>query len=461
MSAVPLSQAVTEYLAARAARQSPATVKNESHVLTRFAATVAKGREIQMRNLTAEHVESWFVILLQPHTDRSGVSRPPIQATTWNNYFARIKSFAAYCARRGWTRADLLAYVHPLKVTSKVRQQPSVDPLLAMLKNTTEPRDRAVLACAMNTGMRAGEIAMLRVGKVDLDTLTLRVNVSKSKIEDDMPITSDLASELHIWLAAYAKSIERPLLPTDLLLPARTGPRYRWRTLPNGAKEKYQIASTYVPHRPVTKLHRIAQAGLRSVGLATRHEGIHTVRRAVARAYYDSLAVDPKRGHDEAIRVVMTLLHHTNVSTTEHYLGVSGERRARDESLRGRSFLVPSTNQIAARLSTPAGEFLASVMASAAQWERRIIGQRTREAMAAKKAAGVRLGPPRRLPDHVAERIIDLRSSGLSWARVAGTLNESEVPTALAGRQWYPSTARNAALAYERDMVRTTGSSER
>jgi DNA invertase Pin-like site-specific DNA recombinase len=105
-------------------------------------------------------------------------------------------------------------------------------------------------------------------------------------------------------------------------------------------------------------------------------------------------------------------------------------------------------------LSTPAGEFLASVMASAAQWERRIIGQRTREGMAAKKAAGVRLGPPRRLPDHVAQRIIDLRSSGLTWARVAETLNTLAVPTALSGRQWYASTARNAALAYERDVAR-------
>lgn len=108
-------------------------------------------------------------------------------------------------------------------------------------------------------------------------------------------------------------------------------------------------------------------------------------------------------------------------------------------------------------LSTPAGEFLASVMASAAQWERRIIGQRTREGMAAKKAAGVRLGPPRRLPDHIAEQIIDIRSGGLSWARIADALNEMAVPTALNGRQWYPATARNAALAYERDMVRGRG----
>ena len=65
-------------------------------------------------------------------------------------------------------------------------------------------------------------------------------------------------------------------------------------------------------------------------------------------------------------------------------------------------------------LSTPAGEFLASVMASAAQWERRIIGQRTREGLAAKKAAGVVLGRPRLLPDEVVDRIMAERSAGRS-----------------------------------------------
>jgi integrase len=254
-----------------------------------------------MASLTAEHVEAWFVLLRQNHTDRSGTERPPIQATTWNNYYARIKSFNAYCVRRRWTRVDQLAHEQSHEGGHQVRQQPSVDLLLAMLANATEPRNRAVLACAMNTGLRAGEIERLRVGDVDLDTLTLRVWVSKSQVEDDMPITSDLAAELNLWLAAYAQSIERPLLPTDRLLPACTGPRYRWRTLTDETRECYHVPSTYVPHRPVGKLYRIAQAGLRSVGLPTLHEGIHTLRRAVARHYYEALAAE--RGHDGAIRI--------------------------------------------------------------------------------------------------------------------------------------------------------------
>jgi hypothetical protein len=49
--------------------------------------------------------------------------------------------------------------------------------------------------------------------------------------------------------------------------------------------------------------------------------------------------------------------------------------------------------------TTPAGELVANVMASVAQWERRVISQRTRDALAAKKATGARLGRPRDLAE--------------------------------------------------------------
>ena len=93
-------------------------------------------------------------------------------------------------------------------------------------------------------------------------------------------------------------------------------------------------------------------------------------------------------------------------------------------------------------LSTPAGEFLANVMASAARWERRIIGQRTREGLAAKRAAGVTLGRPRLLPAEVVERIFRESQSGSSLSAIARQLNEDGVATAQGGARWYPSTVR-------------------
>lgn len=93
-------------------------------------------------------------------------------------------------------------------------------------------------------------------------------------------------------------------------------------------------------------------------------------------------------------------------------------------------------------LSTPGGEFLASVMASAAQWERRIIGQRTMEALAVKKAQGVRLGRPRSIPEAIRERIVRERQSGRTLKAIADALNADGVPTARGGVRWYPATVR-------------------
>lgn len=63
-------------------------------------------------------------------------------------------------------------------------------------------------------------------------------------------------------------------------------------------------------------------------------------------------------------------------------------------------------------LSTPAGEFLASVMASAAQWERRIIVQRTKDALAIRREQGVKLGRPPLPRDALGRRIVAMRCGG-------------------------------------------------
>jgi DNA invertase Pin-like site-specific DNA recombinase len=97
--------------------------------------------------------------------------------------------------------------------------------------------------------------------------------------------------------------------------------------------------------------------------------------------------------------------------------------------------------------TTPAGEAMANVLATFAQFERRLIGQRTREALAAKRAAGVRLGRPTSLPVAVRRRIVAEREAGRSFAAIARELNAESVPTGQGGRQWWPSTVRAAVRA--------------
>lgn len=100
------------------------------------------------------------------------------------------------------------------------------------------------------------------------------------------------------------------------------------------------------------------------------------------------------------------------------------------------------TCDVAVDTTTPAGEAQAGMMTVFSQYERRLIGQRTREALAAKKAAGVRLGRPSTLPAEVVERILTDRAAGLSYPAIARELNVDGVPTAHGGAKWYPATVR-------------------
>ena len=103
-------------------------------------------------------------------------------------------------------------------------------------------------------------------------------------------------------------------------------------------------------------------------------------------------------------------------------------------------------------LATPTGEFMASVLAAMARWERRVIGQRTAEGMAAARAKGNLPGRRSALPREVQDRILGDQAAGLSLRCIAGRLNVEALPT-VTGRPWSASTvhasARSANLERE------------
>jgi DNA invertase Pin-like site-specific DNA recombinase len=92
--------------------------------------------------------------------------------------------------------------------------------------------------------------------------------------------------------------------------------------------------------------------------------------------------------------------------------------------------------------SSPNGEFMLNVMGSAAQWERRIISQRTKDALAVKRAQGVRLGRPSTLAPELVQRIVCERRGGASLSAIAASLAADGVATAHGGAQWWPATVR-------------------
>lgn len=100
-------------------------------------------------------------------------------------------------------------------------------------------------------------------------------------------------------------------------------------------------------------------------------------------------------------------------------------------------------------MTTPAGELMANMLACFAQFERRVISQRTRDGMAAKKATGTYKAPPGRrsqLDQRTAARIRREHAAGRSLRSIAGRLNVDAIPTGQGGKQWHASTVK-AVLA--------------
>ncbi|MFT4086313.1 MAG: recombinase family protein [Gordonia sp. (in: high G+C Gram-positive bacteria)] len=100
------------------------------------------------------------------------------------------------------------------------------------------------------------------------------------------------------------------------------------------------------------------------------------------------------------------------------------------------------TCDLAIDTSSPAGEATANMMAVFAQLERRLIGQRTREGMAVKKAQGKHMGRRSTLPTDVVDRIVASKRDGLSLRAIAAELNADEVPTAQGGTTWRASSVK-------------------
>jgi DNA invertase Pin-like site-specific DNA recombinase len=90
--------------------------------------------------------------------------------------------------------------------------------------------------------------------------------------------------------------------------------------------------------------------------------------------------------------------------------------------------------------STPQGEMLAGMLVVAAQFERRLIALRTKDALAVKKAQGVHCGRSSTLELDTRRRILGDKARGFSNANIARSLNEDLVPTGQGGKRWHAST---------------------
>jgi integrase len=200
-------------------------------------------------------------------------------------------------------------------------------PHLLDVAGKRSPRDRIFIAVALYTMLRSSSMVTMRVGDLRLNDRRIMVKLHKTKDFDEAPINETLDAEMRRWLMFYQEECG-PLDKNWHLIPARRLVRFPGHGGDLGV-------TRLNPTKPIThSANQIVKPALLAMGFAIEGnpnllgEGAHTLRRSSARALYDRLASE---GHDDSVRVVKVVLNHQNMSTTEGYLGISGDRKRRDD----------------------------------------------------------------------------------------------------------------------------------
>lgn len=102
--------------------------------------------------------------------------------------------------------------------------------------------------------------------------------------------------------------------------------------------------------------------------------------------------------------------------------------------------------------TTTNGKLISHIMIALAQWERELIGDRTKIALEAVRARGTRLGRPPGVSDDALRMIRLLREAGQSWQKIADTLTAEEIPTGQGGK-WHAATTRKLYLQSQLPMA--------
>lgn len=330
---IMLSEARVAYLE----RQRHASVnvyKQDEGITRRLLAAVG---DMQVRHLQPSHLEAYF---FGGRHARSGQHLPGVYdlvaPRTGNHYRSRLAQFFKYCRAHNWQKADPLVNVNRRPVMPPKKTWLSAAEMLALVEAAPSARDRALIAVAVNTCLRASEITSLRLEDLDLDAGYIDVKIHKTNERDRMPISLDLDMEMRAWLKDYSMAVGR-LSSEMYLVPGKTGDRFTYETQPDGTRRRVSVPGPLQPNHPLKKPSLVVQRVMRHAGIPLPERvGVHLLRRSAGLVWHE-------RSGD--IRATQAMFHHASLRTSEAYLGLNAQRAARDDLHRGQPFLMAAVSK--------------------------------------------------------------------------------------------------------------------
>ena len=186
-------------------------------------------------------------------------------------------------------RSQAMAKMQPLRVPRSLPSVLSRDEAARLIACTYNLKHQAALSVAYGTGLRAAEIVSLKVGDIDSQRMTLRVEQGKGGKDRYAMLSPVLLERLRAWWrVGHAQG---KILPTGWLFPGQD------------------------PVVPLTtrQLNRIVHTAAETAKIAKR-VSTHTLRHSFATHLLEQ-KVD--------IRVIQVLLGHKKLETTSVYTHVA------------------------------------------------------------------------------------------------------------------------------------------
>lgn len=202
MKSLTYSQAVDGYLLdARAQRLSADTIRNYTLTFRRFGEWL--GEPLLLADITPAQISAFLASLAQPQTALGGVASRPakgLSKKTTLNYHGALGALWSWAVREGFAPANVVQSVsrpRPEKRSVTPFSESDVKAILAVCDRTrsytrpgkricdnerrTAVRDRAVILLLVDTGMRSGELAGLKIRDLDMKNRRLTVFGKGSK----------------------------------------------------------------------------------------------------------------------------------------------------------------------------------------------------------------------------------------------------------------------------------------
>jgi integrase/recombinase XerD len=218
----------------------------------------------------------------------------PYSIPEQHHRIAVVKSLFRFLYRRGYVLSDPsgpVGYPRPEKRLPRGVLARDEARRLVEAPDASTPiglRDRAILEVFYGTGIRAGEMAKLKVTDVDAEDRLLRVLLGKGKKDRNVPLTRAAAEAVEDYLAEGRPRIRGAAQSRWLLLALRGGRMYP------------------------SLLNDVVQDAAKKAGI-DKHVTCHTLRHSCATHLL-------KGGAD--IRHIQALLGHACLSSTERYTHV-------------------------------------------------------------------------------------------------------------------------------------------